>query len=139
MKDFFTAVYTKLNTAPYSSFYNAISGRMYLHEAPQNTKWPYAVYSLVNDDHDWNFTVDYEYATVDFNLYSDSTAGATEITTMYEKLKELYDDSSFTVSGHTLLKMRRENAWLTKLPDIIPNKTIWRYTVQYECLLRKST
>lgn len=138
MKDLFTAIYSK-GIAAGSSFKTAISGRLYLHEAPQNTKWPYAIYSLVNDSHDWSFKTDYEYATVDFNLYSDSTGGATEITGLYEKLKELYDDCNLTVSNHTFLKMRRENAWLTKLPDIIPNKTIWQYTVQYEILIRKST
>jgi hypothetical protein len=135
LKDLFTGIYTKFSTTPASSFYNAVSGRMYLEEAPQNTAYPYAVYSLVNNSPDLYWNSRLEEGTIDFNLYSDSTAGATEITQLYEKLKEQFDDASLTVSGYSHLRFRRENAWLNKMPSEIPNKSIWAYTVQYNVLL----
>jgi hypothetical protein len=135
MKDLFTGLYTEFATTPASSFYTALSGRMYLEEAPQGTAFPYAVYSLVNNSPDHYWTSRFEEATIDFNLYSDSTSGATEITQLYEKLKEQFDDCSLTVSGYSHLRFRRENAWLNKLPSEIPDKSIWGYTVQYQVLL----
>ena len=138
MKDLFTGIYTEFVSG--SSFYDAISsggGGLWLEEAPQGTPFPYATYSLVNNSVDYNFTNQLEEATIDFNLYSDSTAGAVEITQLYEKLKEQFDDVSLSggVTGYSQLKFRRENAWLNKLPSDIPNKSVWGYTVQYEVLL----
>jgi hypothetical protein len=142
MDDLFSAVYTRFNTTPYSSFYNGTSGQLYLEEAATTAEMPYAVYNMVNSNHDWTFKAngsEFEETVFDFNLFSDSTGGATEITQLYEKLKEQFDNCSMTVSGHSHLKMRRENAWLSVDSQAIPNKRIWQYTVQYRNLLHKST
>ena len=135
MRDLFTGLYTEFASVPASSFYTAIGGRLYLEEAPQGTKFPYAVFSLVNNSLDQNWTNKLEEATIDFNLYSDSESGAVEITDLYEKLKDQFDDVNLTVAGYSHLKFRRENAWLNKMPSDIPNKSIWAYTVQYQVLL----
>ena len=135
MKDLFTGIYAEFSSVPASSFYTALSGRLYLEEAPQGTPFPYGTYGLVNNSADYNFTNRFEEATIDFNLYSDSTSGAVEITGLYEKLKEQFDDVNLTVAGYSELKFRRENAWLNKQPSDIPNKSVWGYTVQYGVLL----
>jgi len=136
MRDLFTGIYTKFTSVPASSFYNALDGRLYLEEAPQGTAFPYAVFSLVNNSLDQNWTNKLEDATIDFNLYSASESGAVEITGLYEKLKEQFDDVNLTVGGgYSHLKFRRENAWLNKMPTDIPNKSVWAYTVQYQVLL----
>ena len=135
MRDLFTGIYTEFESAPASSFYNALSGRLYLEEAPQGTAFPYAVYSLVSNPVDYNFTNRLEEATIDFNLYSDSASGSAEVNGLYEKLKEQFDDVNLTVAGYSALEFRRENAWLNKLPSDIPNKSVWGYTVQYGVLL----
>ncbi len=139
MKDLFTAIYSRFSSTPYSSFYNGTSGQLYLEEAPSTAEMPYAVYGMVNSNHDWTFTSDFEDTVFDFNLYSDSTGGATEITQLYEKLKEQFDDCDLTITDHNHLKMRRENAWLSKDSEVIPNKSIWQYTVQYRHLSHKTT
>ena len=136
MKDLFEGIYTHFSTTSASSFYSGVGGRMYLEQAPEGTQFPYAVYGVVNEGHDWNFTNDYEEVVLDFNLFADDEL---EVATLYEKLKEAYDDSAFTVSNHSLLKFRRDNAWLNVHTDLVPNMNIWQYTVQYSCLLRKST
>ena len=135
MKDLFTAIHTEFTSG--SSFYNGTSGQLYLEEAPTTAEMPYAVYNMVNTNHDWTWTSDFEDTVFDFNLFSDSTGGATEITELYEKLKEQFDDCSLTVTGHSHLHFNRENAWLSKNSDAIPNKSIWQYTVQYRSLTRK--
>ena len=135
MKNLFTGLYTKFVSVPHSSFYNTLSGGLHLEEAPQGTVFPYATYGLVNNSPEYTWTSRMEEATIDFNIYSDSTGGALEIVGLYEKLKEQFDDCSLTVAGYEHLKFRRENAWLNKLPSEIPNKSIWGYTVQYQVLL----
>jgi len=135
MRDLFTGIYTEYASVPASSFYNALTGGLHLEEAPQGTAFPYAVFSLVNNSLDQNWTNKLEEATIDFNLYSDSASGAVEITGLYEKLKEQFDDVNLTVAGYAHLKFRRENSWLNKMPSDIPNKSIWAYTVQYAVLL----
>ena len=131
MKNLFTGIYTEFESAPASSFYNALTGGLHLEEAPQGTAFPYATYSLVTNSPEYTWTNRIEEATIDFNLYSDSESGGLEIVGLYEKLKEQFDDVNLTVTGYSFLKFRRENAWLNKLPSEIPNKSIWGYTVQY--------
>lgn len=134
MKDLFTGLYTEFSSVPYSSFYNGLTGGLHLEEAPQGTAFPYGVYGLVNNSPEYTWTNRIEEATIDFTLYSES---ATEITQLYEKLKEQFDDCSLTVAGYSHLKFQRENAWLNKLPSEIPNKSIWGYTVQYQVLIHQ--
>jgi len=138
MDDLFTAIYTRFSTTPYSSFYNGVNGELHLEEASSSATMPYAVYNMVSSVHDWTFTSDFEETVFDFNLFSDSTGGATEITQLYEKLKDQFDDCVLTVSGYTHLKMRRENAYLSVDSEAIPNKRIWQYTVQFRNLIQKN-
>lgn len=136
MKDLFTAIYTKFATTPYSSFYNAVTG-LFIETAPQNIDYPYATYHLVSNSHDYSWTSTFEEAAIDFNLISDSTAGVLEITQLYEKLKEVYDDCALSVTGYNHLRMRRENAWLNSFPTTKPDRTLYQYTVQYNILNHK--
>lgn len=139
MKDLFTGIYTHFATTPHSSFYNAVGGRLFLEEAPASTPYPYATYSLVVNSYDASFTSHFEEATIDFELYSDSTGGATQITQMYEKLKSQFDDPSFVMgSSYRLVRFRRERAELMRLIDQIPNKPVWHYAVTYSVLTRKA-
>ena len=138
MDDLFTGIYTRFSTTPYSSFYNGVNGELHLEEASSSAEMPYAVYNMVNSAHDWTFNTDFEETVFDFNLFSDSTGGPTEITQLYEKLKDQFDDCVLTVSGYTHLKMRRENAYLSVDSEAIPNKRVWQYTVQYRNLIEKN-
>ena len=137
MDDLFSAIYTEFSSVPLSSFYSGTSGQLYLEEAESTAEMPYAVYNMVNSNHDWTWSSDFEETVFDFNLFSDSTGGATEITALYEKMKDQFDNCSLTVTGYSHLKFIRENAWLSKDSNAIPNKSIWQYTVQYRSLIRK--
>jgi len=137
MDDLFSAIYTEFSSVPLSSFHSGTSGQLYLEEAESTAEMPYAVYNMVNSNHDWTWSSDFEETVFDFNLFSDSTGGATEITALYEKMKDQFDECNLTVTGYESLKFRRENAWLSKDSNAIPNKSIWQYTVQYRNLIRK--
>lgn len=139
MKDLFTGIYTRFSSTPHSSFYNDIGGRMYLSEAPEGTAFPYCVYGLVNNAADWTFTEDTDDAVIEFTLYSDS-ASAVEITDAESKLRAEYDDCqlpSTAIGSWSHIWMQRGNSYLDKLPDILPDKSVWRYTVEYDVKLMK--
>ena len=109
---------------------------MYLEYAPEGTQFPYAVYSLDSNTHDWQFNTDYEESLITFHLFANEE---TEVLDLEKKLRDAYDESSFTVSNYSLLKFRFDNEWLNVHPEMIPNEDIWQYTIQYRTLTRKST
>ena len=136
MKDLFTGIYSHFQTTSATSFYNGVGGRMYVRYAPEATQFPYAVYALDSNIHEWQFNTDYEDSLLTFNLFSNDE---TEVLNLEKKLRDAYDEANFAVAGHTLLKFRFDNEWLNVHPDMIPNEDIWQYTVQYRSLTRKST
>ena len=136
MKDLFTGAYSHFQTTSATSFYNGIGGRMFLEYAPEGTQFPYAVYSLDSNMHDWQFNTDYEDALITFHLFANDE---TEVLDLEKKLRDAYDEADFAVTDHTLLKFRFDNEWLNVHPEMIPNQDIWQYTVQYRSLTRKST
>ena len=139
MKDLLTGIYTEFTSAPASSFYTKIGGKLYLNEAPSTAVMPYAVYDIVANVADENWHTKYEETTVDFTLYSDSAAGALEISQMYEGLTEQFDNVGLTVANYNHIHMQRTNSWLDKIPADVPNKSIWQYVVEYNILTRKTT
>ena len=138
MKDLFTGLWTYTQTTSATSFRNGIGSRFFPEYAPEGTQFPYGVYSLDSNIHDWQFKSDYEEALITLHLFSDDDDGS-EIMDLEKKARSAYDDANFTVANHTLLRFRFDNEWLTAHPDMIPNKIIWQYTIQYSVLLHKNT
>lgn len=136
MRELFTGIYTRFASTPHSSFYDDISGRLYLEKAPTGTSYPYATYGLVSASHDWTFTEDFEEALIDFQLFSDA-AGASEITDMHAHLMAQFDDCNLTVSGYDHVWMQRDMSYLNLTQDQVPEKDIWQYTVEYRVLIQK--
>ena len=136
MKDLFTGIYNHFQTTSATSFYNGVSGQLFLEYAPEGTQFPYAVYSLDSNVHDWQFNTDYEESLITFHLFANDE---TEVLDLEKKLRDAYDEASFTVSDHSLLKFRFDNEWINVHPDMIPNEDIWQYTIQYRSLVRSDT
>ena len=105
MKDLFTGIYSHFQTTSATSFYNGVGGRMYMEYAPEGTVFPYSVYSLDSNTHDWQFNTDYEESLITFHVFSLSE---TEVLNLEKKLRSAYDEANFSVSGYTLLKFRFE-------------------------------
>jgi hypothetical protein len=139
MKNLTTALYTHFTrttgspTPVHNAFYNQISGRLYKEVAPQNSLLPYAVYHLISNVPDWNFTNYFENARIQFDLVSKNTSSV-EVEDMFTNLKSLYDWCALTVTGNTFLYMRRDLARLTFDIDF----STWVYNVDYLILMERT-
>lgn len=132
MKNLTTAIYGKLSGSDFSS---DISGRLYKGRAPQGTEYPYAVFFMVTNRPEKTFTEDYEDSVIQFSLFS-SASGTTEIENMYTHLKALYDECSLSITGATLVWMKRDNAVFLAEDHTTPSGTarVWAYHVDYSIL-----
>jgi hypothetical protein len=140
MQALFKGIYAQFastSTGGYKAFYNDVNGQLYFTEAPSSATFPYAVYFLVGESHDWQFQTDYVDADIQFNLFS-SSEEATQITNMYEDLKATFDDCVLTCTGYSHVYMIRNFAQLMKFPTEIPDKSIWQYSVEYNVYLKKN-
>lgn len=133
MKDLMTAIYTKFSALPNNTFYTSINGRLYFSILPQDVTYPCASYHLVTDTHSYTFREKFEEALIQINLFSKSSS-STEVTTMYENLKDLFDWCTLSVTGYRFFKMSRDFAILEWDPDT----QIWMYIVQYRIFLQES-
>lgn len=138
MKELFEAITTKFNNIDAqnnpSSFYASISGRLYLVNAPEGATLPYAVYSLIANPVDYNFTSVFDNPVIQFSLFAEAT-GHSEILNMHSYLKDQFDDCQLSVTGYQYGKMERQlDLGLLKDPD----HEVFHYPVQYEIWLRKN-
>ena len=95
------AIYTKLGsvTSP-GSFHALTFGRYYFLEAPQNTGFPLAVFSIDGMDNDDQFGGSRVMrGSVSFDIYCESKGGAASAMTIEEALFTLLDQTSFVTGG----------------------------------------
>lgn len=130
MKELFAGIWSLFNAT--NTFKTAIGGRMYPGEAPQEPAFPYAVYSLVSDIPDFDFTDDHADIQVQFAIYSEQTSPS-ESFDLFALLKTLFDDARPTVTGWTVLSFQRSRAQLDRDTEM---KT-WGYIVEYDILLER--
>ncbi len=128
MKNLLTALASK---AAGSALSTDVGGRIYLDEARQGAELPYVVVSIVSNVPDDCFAKDGESVLVQFSLFSDSES-VTEIGTMYTDLKALYDDCSLTITGYSLVWMRRQSL-VTMYEDGVRH-----WVVDYEIIIQES-
>lgn len=136
MKALSAGIFTKFTG---SAFSTSIGGRLYKGRAPQGVVWPYAVYFVVDDSPADTFTDSIEDVLVQFSLFS-SASGTTEIEDIFTSLKALFDNSSFTVTGNTLIEMERQSASLTSIDADTEAGTgeYWMYVVEYRVTMQKN-
>ena len=129
MKELSTAIYSKLSGSALSAH---IGNGLFKGRAPDGAEYPYAVYMIVSNSPDKTFNANYEDTLIQFSLFS-SASSSTEIEDIYEDLIALYEECSLTITGQTLIWMRRENATLMVEDHTILNGTmqVWHYAVDY--------
>ncbi len=127
-----TAIYGRLAGSALSAH---ISNRLYKGQAPAGAEYPYAVFMVVTDTPDHTFSEDFENVIVQFSLFS-ITSGTTEIENCYTDLKTLYDEKPFTVTGSTLVWMRRGTTVFQVEDHTTPTGTqrVWAYHCDFEIL-----
>lgn len=132
MKNLTTAIYSK---ASGSTFLSYISSRLYKGRAPEGTDYPYAVFRVVTDVPEKTFTEDYERVVIQFSLFS-ITSSTLEVENMLTYLESLYDECSLTITGSTLIWMKRDNVVFQEEEHTTPTGTsqVHAYHVDYEIL-----
>lgn len=135
MKNLTTSIFAKCAVG--TDLYTDITGRLYKVRAPEKATYPYAVFMVVSNAPDWTFAESYENTIIQFSLFS-ATSGTTQIEDMYTHLKALYDDCTLTITGSTLVWMRRENAVLMVEDHTTPGGLIqvWHYAVDYHVMAK---
>ena len=125
------AIYAK---ATGTNFKAALTG-LYKGRAPENVDYPYAVYKVVTDVPDKTFSEDYEDVTLQFSLFSSSN-GTTEIENIYTQLKAVYDECELSITGATLVWMKRNYAAFQAEEHTTQSgmSRIWAYHVEYSIL-----
>jgi hypothetical protein len=132
MKVLQTAVYDKtMSTA--TTLRTAISSRFYFSLAPQDTPFPYVTYDFISNTYENQFQEDFEVVSVQFSIFSQSTSSS-EAGDLYATLIALYDWCTLSVSGYSLVEMRRVFTTM----DYFTEDTVWMYTTEYRVWLRKT-
>ena len=128
MKALFKAIYDKYLTT--NDFRTAVS-QFYLNNAPQGITAPYAVFSLIINVADYNFTSTFDEAEIQIDIIASNVSS--NILDYADKCMALFDDCTLTVTGYQFLRMQRD--WNSLIED--PEEEIQRYTIQYTVWLRK--
>lgn len=134
MKNLTTAIFGKMTSS--TDLYTDIGGRLYKGAAEEGAEYPYIVFMVVSDAPEKTFSEDFEKVLIQFSLFS-AEHGTTEVENMFTHLKALYDECDFSITGSTLVWMKRQNANLIpEYIDVVPAGTqrIWHYVVDYEII-----
>lgn len=124
--------FTELTGGLHNDLYNAVSGRMYLQQAPQDVQFPYVVFSFPAVTLEFNFTNRFENARVQFSIFSIKES-ALELEDIRTKLQTLYDFCDMTLTGYYPVYMRRENAVLMR-----DDRPSWHCAIDYRVFVEKS-
>ena len=133
MKNLTNAIFEKIS----GSLLNTdIGGRLYKGQAPAGAVYPYAVFLLISDVPDLTFSENYEDVLIQFSLFS-SLPSSLEVENMFTHVKALYDECDLTITGETLVWMKRQNATLMLEEYTTPNGTRgWHYAVDYSVYVK---
>ena len=141
-----TGIYTFFTAAPggvHNDFYTALNGRLFFGEAPEGTNLsdgPYGIFFFVSDTNNDVFAGQGKDVYVQFSLFSGDSSPAV-ILDMDKDLSTLYKDTSFAVTGWTVINMKRVQG---NGPLNIPADTesgtgrYWMHTVDFEISLHKT-
>ena len=100
MKNILAGIITKITG---SALATDVGSRVYFGHVPEGATFPHIVFSIVSGGNEDTFTEKITEVLVQFSLYSTSK-GVTEIGTMYDDLRSLFDDAVFSITSNTLVR-----------------------------------
>jgi len=112
--------------------YDALGGRLYFDEAPQDPTFPYGAFKLVSDTHEATFTTGFENVLVQFDIFSEAS-GVSEAGEAEEDLWNLFDECALTIDNYTHVYMHRDFSTGPFRAD-----DVWQVSTQYRVLAEKS-
>lgn len=98
-----TAVFSKATSS--NAFNTAIAGKIYFNEAPQDTAFPYAVFSFLPMQTNRDTGKKFYQTIVQFNIYSTTQSS---VESLAEKLMDLLEDSTLTITGFTFIRIDKQ-------------------------------
>jgi hypothetical protein len=128
MKALFKGIYDKYSTV--NDFSTAVT-RFHLNSAPQSSSKPYAVFQLITNNTDYDFTSTFDESEIQIDIIDDNNDS--DILDLADKCMALFDDCDLTVAGYQFIKMERDFNALIEDPE----EEIQRYMIQYTVWLRK--
>ena len=128
MKVLIEGIYNQFLTA--NTFRTAVP-RFHLNNAPQSSSKPYAVFQLITNVAEYNFTSTFDEAEIQIDIIDDNTDS--NILDYADYCMALFDDCTLSVTGYQFVKMERD--WNQLSED--PEEEIQRYTIQYTVWIRK--
>jgi len=131
MKDVLKAIYDQ--AVAEDNFMDALSDQFYLNSAPQSIDKPYAVFQLITNSADYNFSSTFDVSEIQIDIIDVNSSS--NILTLADKCMTDFDDCTLTVAGYQFLRMERD--WNSLTED--PTEEIQRYTVQYSIWTRKDS
>ena len=132
-----TGIYTIFNTT--NDFNTDVSGRLFFGAAPDGMEMPYAIFFYVSDVDEDTFTENMKEVYVQFSLFSGDSSPA-NILKADKDLTALFKDTIFTVTGWTVVTMRRISG---SGPINVPADTeagtgkYWQFDSDYTILISK--
>jgi len=141
MNNLLQAIYGEFTDSALSS---DVSGRIFLDQAPDGAEFPDVVFLIVSGIPDDVFAKKGRSILIQFSLFS-ASAGATEITDMYNDLHDLLDDKSLTIPPtgtvtDTLIWMHETNL-VTMTEDITvadATQTVKHWAVDFEVVTQEA-
>ena len=140
MKALFKGIFRNFSSssgATRKAIYTDLGGKLYLGAAPPGTTFPYGTYHLISNSHEWQMQSDYEDATIQIDLFV-AAAKATTVMNYYDDLNTAFDNQPLTCTGYGFVQCNRTFGHLQKFDDVIPGKSVWQYSVEYDIYLKKS-
>lgn len=132
-----SAIITLFEAAPsgtHNSLYTAIPAKLFHTEAPEKTAYPYCVFYILSDDPEWQWGKNMEHVHIQFSVFSAAGRSAKEISDITEKLWQLFDEASLSVTGQRVVWMRRQvHRGITRDDD-----GVWMSVTDYELYVEEA-
>ena len=116
-------------TPVHNPLWLAINGALYNEEAPEQKANPYVVFHELSSKPEYTFSTSFEDTLMQFNIYSDTV---TELDSVYEKLKTLFDMCQLSITGYTLVFMVRQQSRRMHIENY------WQRIVEYKMYMEKN-
>lgn len=100
-----------------TSWFQGLSGRVFVNEAPANVALPLCVYGVVQADIEQTFGNDREAYSIEFTQYHAHSSGLNVAAGSAEKLHTLLDNKTVTATGYDRVVIRAESRGVPAMQD----------------------
>lgn len=129
MRNLPTQIYSLFTAG--GDFKNALDGRLSYAFAPQNTIYPYAVYSLLFAENMDTFSENLDGVSVQFNLFSEQSS-ASECYDLADKCCQMFDGKPINANKNILIRRIQTPPFRTDTDDMACWQAVIEFGIIYE-------